>query len=248
MAYETIEVNIADNNVATLKLNRPRVLNAIDHTMMMELRRAFAELDENPNAHVVVLRGEGRAFCAGADIKWSESLSVSERAESNRLGQKTFDMMERMDTPIFAAVHGYALGGGLELALAADFIVANENAQLGLPEITLSARHPYRPKITEDGDPDQPEAGGQAPGWGSPKRLPTLVGRAMARHLMLTGVRVDAEKALRIGLVVDVFKESEFDDEVSALADRLAAMNPYNTRLIKGLINAGYDMLESHPQ
>jgi enoyl-CoA hydratase len=248
MAYETLEVDVAENNVATLKLNRPRVLNAINLTMMMELRRAFTELDENPDAHVVVLKGEGRAFCAGADIKWSESLTVKDRAESNRLGQRTFDMMERMETPIFAAVHGYALGGGLELALGADFIVAADNAQLGLPEVTLSARPPYRPKITEDGDPDQPEAGGAAPGWGGPKRLPERVGKAMARQLMLTGVRVDAEKALRIGLVNEVFPEDEFESGVEELADRLAAMNPYNTRLIKELVNAGYDMLESHPQ
>jgi enoyl-CoA hydratase len=248
MSYKTLEIDVAENNVATLKLNRPRVLNAIDEAMMLELRRAFVELDENPKAHVVVLKGAGRAFCAGADIKWSESLDVAGRAESNRLGQKTFDMMERMDTPIFAAVHGYVLGGGLELALGADFIVASEDAQLGLPEITLSARPPYRPKITEDGDPDQPLAGGVAPGWGAPKRLPPLVGKAMAKQLILTGVRVDAARALSIGLVNEVFAASEFDTAVAELADRMAAMNTYNARLIKELITNGYDVLESHPR
>jgi len=245
--YETLEVNVESSGVATLMLNKPKSLNAIDLTMMMELRRVFQELDDDPQAHVVVLRGAGRAFCAGADIKWSESLTKKDRLESNRLGQKTFARIEQMETPVVAAVHGYALGGGLELALAADFIVAADDAQLGLPEITLSAEPPYRPKITEDGDPDQPEFGGQAPGWGGTKRLPERVGRAIAKELMLTGVRVDAERALRIGLVNEVYPADQFDEQVAELGARIAAMNPYNTRLIKELVNHGYDMLESHP-
>ena len=246
--YLTIRIDIADNNVATLTLNRPRVLNAIDLTMMMELRAAFQELDANPDARVVVLRGEGRAFSAGADLKWSESLTPESRVESNRLGQKTFAMMREVGTPIFAAVHGYALGGGLELALGADFIVCADNAQMGLPEITLSARAPYRPKITEDGDPDQPQAGGVVPGWGGPKRLPERVGKAVAMELMITGERVDAERALRIGLTNHVYPEAEFDESVAALADRIAAMNMYNLRLTKEIVTHGYDVFEPHPQ
>lgn len=245
--YETIEVTVEDSGAATLLLNRPDKLNAVSIEMMMELRRAFAEIDEDKDAKVVVLRGAGRAFCAGADLDWSASLSAEGRVESNRLGQKTFNLMERMETPIFAAVHGYALGGGLEFALAADFIVASDNAQMGLPEITLSANPPYRPRITEDGDPDQPEFGGQAPGWGGPKRLPERVGKAMAKEMMLTGDRVNAERALRTGLVNEVYPAEEFDERVAALADRIAAMNRYNLRLAKELVNAGYDMLEPHP-
>jgi enoyl-CoA hydratase len=245
--YQMIEVTVEDSGAATLLLNRPEKLNAVNLEMMMELRRAFRELDEDDRAKVVVLRGAGRAFCAGADLDWSAGLTAEGRVESNRLGQKTFNLMEQMETPIFAAVHGYALGGGLEFALAADFIVAHENAQMGLPEITLSADPPYRPKITEDGDPDQPEFGGQAPGWGGPKRLPERVGRARAKEMMLTGDRVDAARALRIGLVNDVYTAEEFDERVAALADRIAAMNRYNLRLAKELVNAGYDMLEPHP-
>ncbi|MEX2372897.1 MAG: enoyl-CoA hydratase/isomerase family protein [Dehalococcoidia bacterium] len=245
--YETIEVTVEESGAATLLLNRPDKLNAINMTMMMELRRAFAALDEDRAVKVIVLRGAGRAFCAGADLTWSEALGKEGRVESNRLGQKTFNLMEQMETPIFAAVHGYALGGGLEFALAADFIVCSSNAQMGLPEITLSADPPYRPKITEDGDPDQPEFGGQAPGWGGPKRLPERVGKAMAMEMMLTGDRVDAERALRIRLANDVYPEDEFDERVAALADRMAHMNRYNLRLAKELLNAGYDMLEPHP-
>jgi enoyl-CoA hydratase len=234
--------------VATLTLNRPDVLNAINQTMMMELRAALDELDERQDASVVVLRGAGRAFSAGADLKWSESMTLADRVENNRIGQKTFARIDQMGTPVFAAVHGYALGGGLELALAADFIVCSEDAQLGLPEITLSARPPYRPKITEEGDPDQPEVGGAAPGWGGPKRLPERVGKAMAKELMFTGVRVDAARALRIGLVNDVYPSDEFDERVAELANRIAAMNRYNLRLVKELVTHGYDVFEGHPR
>lgn len=245
--YETLLLDISDG-VATLMLNRPKVLNAIDGKMLMELRAAFEDLDNRPEVSVVVLRGAGRAFSAGADLNWSSSMSPEERVESNRLGQKTFARIDLMGTPVFAAVHGYALGGGLELALAADFIVCSDDARLGLPEITLSARPPYRPKITEEGDPDQPETGGAAPGWGGPKRLPERVGKALAKELMLTGAQVDATRALRIGLVNDVYPSEEFDERVAALADRIGAMNRYNLRLVKELVTCGYDMPEPHPR
>jgi len=246
--FETIEVAVHDPGVATLTLNRPDKLNAVNLTMMMELREAFRLLDAELAAKVILIRANGRAFCAGADLEWSEQLGTEGRVDSNRFGQKTFNAMEQMETPIIAAVHGYCLGGGLEFALAADFILCSSNAQLGLPEITLSADPPVRPKITEDGDPDQPEIGGQAPGWGAPKRLPDRVGKAMAMQMILTGERVDAEKALRIGLANEVYPEDEFEARVMEMADRIAHMNRYNLRLNKELLQAGYDMLEPHPR
>lgn len=245
--YNTIEVAIKDR-VATLTLNRPDKLNAITGEMLKELVAALEALDADPDAYVIVMRGAGRAFSAGADLDWSEALTDAERVDSNRMGQKAFNRIEQVSKPVVAAVHGYALGGGLELALAADFIVCSSNAQMGLPEITLSARPPYRPKIAEDGDPDQPEHGGQAPGWGAPKRLPQLVGKAMAKQLMLTGVRIDAERAVQIGLANEMYPEDEFDEQVAELANRMAAMNLYNLRLIKELVTNGYDMLEGHPK
>lgn len=244
--YETLDVQVR-NGVATILLNRPEKLNAINHTMMVELRRAVDELDEDRDAAVVVVRGAGRAFSAGADLSWSEAMTPKDRVEHNRIGQKTFTKIAQMQKPVVAAVHGYALGGGLELALAADFIVCADDAQLGLPEITLSAKDPYRPKIAEDGDPDQPEFGGAAPGWGGPKRLPERVGKAVAKELLFTGARVDAQRALQIGLVNHVFPAAEFDGHVDALADRIAAMNPYNLRLVKELVDHGYDLFEGHP-
>lgn len=244
--YETLDVKVEDR-VARLTLNRPKVLNAMNMKMMMELREAFRELGDREDVHVVVLAGNGRAFCAGMDLKWSDALTPKERLESNRIGQRTFALMEAMEIPIFAAVHGYVLGGGLELALGADFIVAAADARLGLPEITLSAREPYRPKAAADGDPDQPEYGGSAPGWGALKRLPELVGKARAKELLFTGIQLDAQRALQLGLVNDVYPEGEFDDQVAELARRIGAMNRYNLRLVKELVSRGYDLLEGHP-
>jgi enoyl-CoA hydratase len=246
MTYETLEVNV-ENRVARVTLNRPKALNALSLEMMLELRALADEMDAREDVSVVVLQGAGRAFCAGMDLKWSESLTKKDRVESNRIGQKTFDRLAAMEIPLIAAVHGYVLGGGLEFALAADFIVAREDAQLGLPEITLSAMPPYRPKITADGDPDQPEFGGSTPGWGGVTRLPARIGVARAKQLLFTGIRIPAAQALAFGLVNAVWPEAEFEKEVTELATRISAMNRYNLRLVKGLVNRGFDVLEGHP-
>lgn len=245
--YETLEIKV-EERVAKLILNRPKVLNAINLTMMKELRAAFRELDEREDVIVAVLQGTGRAFCAGMDLKWSEALTPKDRVESNRIGQRTIRLMEEMEMPIFAAVHGYVLGGGLELVLGADFIVCADDAQFGVPEITLSAHPPYRPKIGEDGDPDQPEFGGSAPGWGALKRLPERIGKARAKEMLFTGARIDANRALQFGLVNAVYPKDAFEEEVWKLAHRIGAMNHYNLRLVKELVTAGYDLLEGHPQ
>jgi len=247
MDYETLDVKI-EERVAWLTLNRPKKLNALTPTSLHELRQVFTEIDDDEDVCVAVLRGAGeRAFCAGMDLGWSEGLTKKDRIEQGRLGEKTFAMMERLSIPVIAAVHGYAVGGGLELALAADFIVCSDNAKMGLVEITLSARPPYRPKMTEDGDPDQPEFGGSAPGWGGVKRLPQRIGKARAKELLFTGVRLDAARALKLGLVNSVFPADEFDKRVGELAERIAAMNRYNLRLVKELVTSGYDWIEPHP-
>ncbi len=245
---ETLELKVDDDRVANLTLNRPDKLNAVNPQMLTELREVFTELDQRDDVHVVVLRGAGeKAFCAGMDLDWSEQLTKKDRIEQGRMGEKTFAMMESLSIPVVAAVHGYALGGGLEVALGADFIVARDDAKLGLVEITLSAEPPYRPKATEDGDPDQPEFGGSAPGWGGVKRLPERIGKARAKELLFTGIRVPADRALELGLVNNVFSSDEWDAEVAELGRRIGAMNRYNLRLVKELVNAGYDWIEPHP-
>ena len=248
MAYESLDVRIEDR-IAWITLNRPDKLNALTPDGMHELRRVFTELDDDEDVCVAVLRGAGeRAFCAGMDVKWSEGLTPAERIEQGRLGEKTFAMMERLSIPVIAAVHGYAVGGGLELALAADFIVASDNAKLGLVEITLSARPPYQPKFMNgEPDPDQPAFGGSAPGWGGVKRLPKRVGKAIAKEMLFTGIQLDPTRALALGLVNNVFPAEEFDKEVAALAERIAAMNRYNLRLVKELVDNEYDWIEPHP-
>jgi enoyl-CoA hydratase len=243
--FETLELKI-ENRVAWLTLNRPEKLNAINPQMMKELVGAFTELGDNRDACCVVLRGAGRAFCAGMDLKWSEELTRADRVEQGRMGQRMVDAVERTPIPVVAAIHGHALGGGLELALGADFIVCSENANLGLVEITLSAQPPYRPKMTEDGDPDQPEFGGNAPGWGGLRRLPARVGKARAKELILTGARIDGGRAAEIGLANHCWSADAYEGELKELATRLAAMNRYNLRLIKELVDAGYDWIEPH--
>lgn len=243
---ETLKLNI-EQRVAWLTLNRPDKLNAIDPQMMRELQSAFAALDADEDVCCVVLRGAGRAFCAGMDLAWSEQLTRKDRVEQGRMGQRMIRAIEQTSVPVIAAIHGYALGGGLEVALGADFIVCSENASVGLVEITLSARPPYRPKMTEDGDPDQPEFGGNGPGWGGLRRLPARIGRAMAKELMLTGVRVDGRRAAEIGLANHCWAADDFERELAELANRLGAMNRYNLRLIKELVDHGYDLLEPHP-
>ncbi len=246
--YETLNVKI-EERVAWLTIDRPDKLNALSPTTLHELRRFCTEIDDDPDVNCVVLRGAGeRAFCAGMDLDWSESLTKADRIEQGRLGEKTFSMLERLSVPVIAAVHGYAVGGGLELALAADFIVCADNAKLGLVEITLSARPPYQPKFMDGKeDPDQPEFGGSAPGWGGVKRLPLRIGKARAKEMLFTGVRLDAQRAHEFGLVNNVFPAAEFDKEVGELATRIAAMNRYNLRLVKELVDAGYDWIEPHP-
>jgi enoyl-CoA hydratase len=248
MSFSTLDVRIEDR-IAWVTLNRADKLNALTPESMHELRRLCVELDDNFDVNVVVLRGAGdRAFCAGMDVKWSEGLTKEERVEQGRLGEKTFSMIERLSVPVIAAVHGYAVGGGLELALAADFIVCSDDAKLGLVEITLSARPPYQPKFMNgQPDPDQPEVGGSAPGWGGVKRLPKRVGKAVAKEMLFTGVRLDASRALSLGLVNNVFPADAFDKEVAAMAERIAAMNRYNLRLVKELVDNEYDWIEPHP-
>jgi enoyl-CoA hydratase len=245
---EGLDVVVKDR-VCWITLDRPSKLNALTPEMMHGLRKVFTDIDDDPEVCVAVLRGAGeKGFCAGMDLDWSESLTKADRIEQGRLGEKTFAMMERLSIPVFAAVHGYAVGGGLELALGADFIVCADNAKMGLVEITLSARPPHQPKFMDGKeDPDQPEVGGSAPGWGGLKRLPARIGMARAKEMLFTGVRLDAQRALQLGLVNDVFPADEFDDKVAALAERIAAMNRYNLRLVKELVTAGYDWIEPHP-
>ncbi len=191
--------------IATVTLDRPEVLHALDAVMFDELERAFAELAADASVRVILLTGSGeRAFAAGADIRAiAETDASSGRAASER-GQQVFLQIERCGKPVIACVNGVALGGGCELALACTFRIASERAKLGLPELKL----------------------GLIPGYGGTQRLPRLIGRSAALRLILTGVAVDATEALRLGLVDEVVPAADLMARGRAIAESIAAMAP----------------------
>jgi enoyl-CoA hydratase len=190
---------------ATVTLNRPEVLHALDRTMFDELERVFIALAADPAVRVVLVTGSGdRAFAAGADIRaLTETDAVSGLAVSQR-GQQVFAQIERCGKPVIAAVNGVALGGGCELALACTLRLASDRARLGLPEVKL----------------------GLIPGYGGTQRLTRLIGRSPALRMMLTAQIVDAPEALRLGLVDEVVPAAELLSRALALAETIADMAP----------------------
>jgi enoyl-CoA hydratase len=173
-----------DDTVATVTVDRPEAMNALDQPTLTELRDRLATLVADSDVHVVVLTGAGdRAFIAGADIKAMAEMDVQQAQAWGALGHETASLLETMPKPTIAAVNGFALGGGCELALACDVRYASATARLGQPEVSI----------------------GIIPGWGGTQRLPRVVGIGVAKELILSGRLVDAEEALRIGLVNAVF-------------------------------------------
>src|SRR5258705_2685174 len=217
MAYEAIRYELADG-VATITLNRPDVHNAMNERMREELTRCFGDLAQGDAARVVVVTGAGeRAFSAGADIREFVVPQVPVRFRESRRRVDFRAAMDRCGQPIIAAIRGWALGGGLELALACDIRIAAEDAQLGLTEVTL----------------------GIIPGGGGTERLPRLVGRGKALEMILTGARVDAREALRIGLVERVVPTAEVLTAALGLARTLAERAPVALRYAKEAVVKG---------
>ncbi len=221
MTYETILV-ARDAAITTITLNRPKQLNALNQTVIGELNAAFEELGRDDNVRVIILTGAGeRAFAAGADI--GELAQLQSPLEARRLALRAHQLgrtMADLRQPIIAAINGFALGGGLELALACDIRLASETAHVGLPEVTL----------------------GLLPGWGGTQRLSRLVGPGIAKLLMLTGERVDAAEALRMGIVERVVPQGELLDAATQLATKLAALPPISLAAIKQAVNRGLNM------
>ncbi|HEX3550885.1 MAG TPA: enoyl-CoA hydratase-related protein [Candidatus Elarobacter sp.] len=202
---ETLLVERSES-IATITLNRPEVLNALNVRMLDELRAAFAELDADAGVRAVILTGAGsKAFAAGADIGELNALPGAHAGEAQaRKGQSLTRAIERMRVPVVAAVNGFALGGGCELAMACDIRVASENARFGQPEVNL----------------------GLLPGYGGTQRLTRLVGEGAAMYLCLTGEMLDAAEALRIGLVQRVVPLDGLLDEARRVAGLIAAKAP----------------------
>jgi len=217
MAYEAIRYELADG-IATITLNRPAVHNAMNERMREELTACFGELVRSEDARVVVVTGTGeRAFSAGADIREFVASQVPVKFRDGRRRVDFRAAMDRCPQPIIAAIRGFALGGGLELALACDIRIAGEDSQLGLTEVNLAI----------------------IPGGGGTQRLPRLVGRGKALEMILTGARIDAREALRIGLVERVVPATEVLSSAQALARALAEKAPVALRYAKEAVVKG---------
>jgi len=218
VTYETILVEY-DETHAVITLNRPKVLNALNALMIRELRAAFARLTIDAQIRAVVLTGAGeRAFAAGADIAELAALpNAVAGAELARTGQALTLEIERSTTPVIAAVNGFALGGGCELALSCDIRIASENAKFGQPEVNL----------------------GLLPGFGGTQRTARLLGRGMGMYLCLSGEPIDAREALRAGLVERVVPAADLLPEAKRLAATIAAKAPLAVSAAKRAIDRG---------
>ena len=216
MSYETILIE-REGAIATLTLNRPAVLNALNILMVHELKSAIAELDADDAVRAIVVTGSGeRSFAAGADISELNALPGSiAGAAMARSGQGLTLALERARTPTIAAVNGFALGGGCELAMACDIRIASEKAKFGQPEVNL----------------------GILPGYGGTQRMARLLGRGMAMYLCMSGEMIDATEALRIGLVEKIVAPAELLGEAKRIAGVIASRAPLAVVAVKRAID-----------
>jgi len=204
-----------------LSINRPKQLNALSQETIRELMQAIAQIENDPDARVLIITGAGdRAFIAGADISEFQGLSALQARALAQAGQSVMHRLEQLDIPVIAAVNGFALGGGCELALACDWIIASQSAKFGQPEVNL----------------------GIMPGFGGSQRLMRRVSKAMAMDLCMTGRMIDAQEALRIGLANQVFADDQLMNEANALADMLCTKPPVAIKLIKQVLRDGENM------
>ncbi len=210
-----------DGAVAVVFLNRPKVLNALNTQTLNELSQAMAAFKDDPEVRAIVLTGAGeKSFVAGADINELAVLSPVAGKEHARRGQQIFDAIEQLGKPVIAAINGFALGGGCELAMACTLRLAADTAKFGQPEINL----------------------GLIPGYAGSQRLPRLVGRGVALEILLTGDMITAARAYEIGLVNRVVPAAELLAEAKKLAQALAAKAPIAVRYILDAVHQGLDM------
>lgn len=210
-----------EGGVAVVTIDRPKALNALNYDTLMELQCCFHELRLDREIGAVILTGGGeKAFVAGADISYMQNLNSLEGAEFGRLGHEVMGAVENLPQPVIAAVNGFALGGGCELALSCDIRVASDNAKFGQPEVNL----------------------GVIPGFGGTQRLPRLVGKGMACELLFTGDMIDAQEALRIGLVNRVVSGDTLLETCRQMAGKIISKGPVAIRLCKEAVNNGMQM------
>ncbi|MBD3898269.1 enoyl-CoA hydratase/isomerase family protein [Halomonas sp. ML-15] len=208
------------HGLACLTINRPKALNALNSALLDALAAELDALEAEPDLRGVLITGAGdKAFVAGADITEMRELSAAQARDFAQRGLATLKRLERLPVPVVALVNGFCLGGGCELALACDWAVASDNAILGQPEVAL----------------------GVIPGFGGTQRLPRRVGPAMALDLVTTGRKIDAQEALRIGLVNQVMPQADLDAYVERLAKQLNGNGPQAVRGAKQAVHDGHD-------
>jgi enoyl-CoA hydratase len=217
MAFENILFH-ADQGIATITFNRPKALNALNQALLAELSRALDDIAADEGIRVLILTGAGeKAFVAGADITELATFTALQAKVFSRAGHAVIAKLQELPIAVIAAVNGFALGGGSEIALACDFIYAAESAKFGLPEINL----------------------GLIPGFGGTQRLPRLVGANRAKEMIFTGKMIGAAEAAMIGLVNKVVPSGELMDEVLKTARDIAAKGRVSLRAVKQAVNHG---------
>ncbi len=209
MNYKNLLIDISEH-IAVVTLNRPDKLNALNHETLTELQQAFNSLKDDKNIFVVIITGSGeKAFVAGADISEINKLDMLDGKKFAEFGQSVFSMIEKFDKPVIAAVNGFALGGGCELALSCHIRIASENAKFGQPEVNL----------------------GIIPGYGGTQRLTRLINSGRAAEIILTADMIDSSEALRIGLVNKVYPQSELQSKAFEMASKIASKGQQAIRL-----------------
>ena len=209
------------DNIASITINRPEKLNALNKATILELHESFKTLNEDQSIKVIILTGSGeKAFVAGADISEFANFSVEEGGKLAAKGQELlFDFVQNLATPVIAAVNGFALGGGLELAMACHFRVASDNAKMGLPEVTL----------------------GVIPGYGGTQRLSQLVGKGRAMEMIMTAGMIDAQTALNYGLVNHVVPQAELLELAKGIASKIIKNSSIAISKAIQAINANFE-------
>ena len=209
-----------DNGILTVTINRPEKLNALNKTVLTELDEVIRDVYANPAIHVVILTGSGpKAFVAGADISEFLSLSPEKGAALAKIGQDIFSRIENSPKPIVAAVNGFALGGGCELAMSCHFRTASSNAKFGQPEVNL----------------------GIIPGYGGTQRMTQLAGKGKAMELMMSANMIDAGQALQLGLVNHVFEPDQLLPQTEALLQTIISKSPYAVSRVIAAVNASFN-------
>jgi len=220
MSYQNLILK-KENGVATVAVNREKALNALNADVLREIRDVFNQLSDDGEVRVVVLTGSGdKAFVAGADIAAMSQMGPAEAMEFGRLGHAAMNAIDQCRKPVIAAVNGFCLGGGMELALACDFIYVSEKAKLGLPEVNL----------------------GLFPGWGGTQRLSRLIGKNRAKEMIFSAKIISAQEAYEIGIANKICKPEELLSSVSATASEIAKKGPVAVEMAKKVINHGFDL------